>query len=49
MIEITRDVAENGYVNMPKDFDRQRSIVTKGDYILLAKLKNSEEEGGHHH
>lgn len=51
MVEVTRGVTERGYaqVKMPGDFDRKREIVTKGAYALLAKLKNSEESGGHHH
>lgn len=28
---------------------KQQRIVVEGAYALLSKMKNSEEEGGHHH
>ena len=47
MVEIEIGDKELGYteVHLPKEFDTQvTSVVTKGAYSLLAKMKNSEEE-----
>lgn len=50
MIEIQIGNSELGYTEVifPEDFNPQTRVVTKGAYALLSKMKNSEEEGGHH-
>ncbi|TND07804.1 MAG: RND family efflux transporter MFP subunit [Bacteroidetes bacterium] len=51
MIEVTTGESELGYaeVILPGGFDPDSRIVIKGAFSLLAKMKNSEEEGGHAH
>ncbi|MBI3136025.1 MAG: efflux RND transporter periplasmic adaptor subunit [Bacteroidetes bacterium] len=51
MIEVTTGDAELGFieVKLPEGFDMDSKIVVSGAFSLLAKMKNSEEEGGHAH
>lgn len=51
MIEVSTGETELGFVSvtLPEGFDLNTKIVTKGAFSLLAKMKNSEEEGGHAH
>ncbi|MBK8368477.1 MAG: efflux RND transporter periplasmic adaptor subunit [Bacteroidetes bacterium] len=51
MIQITKGVSELGYteIQLPKDINTESSIVINGAFDILAKMKNSEEEGGHSH
>ena len=51
MIQVTKGVSELGYteVQLPKEVNAESSIVIKGAFDILAKMKNSEEEGGHSH
>lgn len=51
MVEVTTGETELGFVaiNLPENFELNTKIVTKGAFSLLAKMKNSEEEGGHGH
>ena len=50
MIEVNLGEAEMNYVQLflPENFDADSRIVVKGAYSLLAKMKNSEEEGHGH-
>ena len=50
MMEVQIGNSELGYteVMLPENFDMQNQVVTKGAYALLSKMKNSEDEGGHH-
>lgn len=50
MVEVTTGESELGYVHvyLPQDVNDKTSIVTKGAFSLLAKMKNSEEEGHAH-
>ena len=50
IVEVQVGVSELGYteVNLPEGIDTT-TVVTKGAYAVLSKLKNSEEEGGHAH
>lgn len=50
MMEVQIGNSELGYteVMLPENFDMQTQVVTKGAYALLSKMKNSEDEGGHH-
>jgi len=50
IVEVQVGVSELGYteVNLPEGVDTT-TVVTKGAYAVLSKLKNSEEEGGHAH
>lgn len=51
MVEVTAGKAEAGFVavTLPEGFDVRKQLVVRGAYSLLAKMKNSEEEGGHAH
>lgn len=51
MVEVTTGETELGFVaiTLPENFELNTKIVTKGAFSLLAKMKNSEEEGGHAH
>lgn len=51
MIEVNAGKSEAGFVaiTLPSGFDVRKELVVKGAYSLLAKMKNSEEEGGHAH
>ncbi len=52
MVEVETGNSDNGYteVILPADFNIETSkVVTVGAYDVLAKMKNSEEEGGHAH
>lgn len=51
MVQVIKGVSELGYteIQLPKDINTESSIVINGAYDILAKLKNSEEEGGHSH
>ena len=51
MIEVNAGKAEAGFVaiTLPEGFDIRKQLVVKGAYSLLAKMKNSEEDGGHAH
>lgn len=51
MTEIQTGYQELGYteVYLPENFLPETPVVVKGAYAILSKIKNSEEEGGHHH
>lgn len=51
MVEVSIGETELGFVSvtLPEGFELNTKIVTKGAFSLLAKMKNSEEEGGHAH
>ena len=50
MLEIQTSNRELGFTEVNvADSIRQAEVVVKGAYSLLSKMKNSEEEGGHHH
>lgn len=51
MVEVQAGVSEGGFteVVLPEGFDKKTPVALKNAYSLLAKLKNSEEEGGHAH
>ncbi len=51
MIEVTTGETELGFIEvvLPDGFDISTKIVVKGAFSILAKMKNSEEEGGHAH
>jgi len=50
MVEIDKGVSELGYTEInSKSLTAESIIVISGSFDLLAKLKNSEEEGGHTH
>lgn len=51
MVQVIKGVSELGYteIQLPKDINTESSIVINGAFDILAKLKNSEEEGGHAH
>jgi cobalt-zinc-cadmium efflux system membrane fusion protein len=51
MVEIRVGNSELGYteVIVPDESKTDAQVVVKGAYSLLSKMKNSEEEGGHHH
>ena len=51
MIEITKGISELGYteINLGNGVSNESLIVINGAYDILAKMKNSEEEGGHAH
>lgn len=51
MVEIKIGPNELGYteVIVPENISATSKIVVKSAYALLSKIKNSEEEGGHHH
>jgi membrane fusion protein, heavy metal efflux system len=51
MVEMRVGNSELGYteVILPDEFKTDAQVVVKGAYALLSKMKNSEEEGGHHH
>lgn len=50
MVEIQTGNSELGYteVILPENLKAGSKIVITGGYSLLSKLKNSEDEGGHH-
>lgn len=51
MVPVEKGVAESGYVQvaLPAGVDTaSANFVTKGAYSLISKMRNSEEEGGHH-
>ncbi|MBK0401876.1 efflux RND transporter periplasmic adaptor subunit [Adhaeribacter sp. BT258] len=50
MLEIMTGVSEDGFVEifLPENISDSTQIVTKGAYSVLAKIKNTEEEGGGH-
>ena len=50
MIQVVKGVSELNYteVQLPKAVSPESSIVIKGAYDILSKLKNSEEEGHSH-
>lgn len=50
MVEVRTGESELGYteVSLP-DSLKDSPVVVKGAYALLSKMKNSEDEGGHHH
>lgn len=51
MVEVVAGKAEAGFVaiTLPEGFDLRKQLVVRGAYSLMAKMKNSEEEGGHAH
>ncbi|WP_343633922.1 efflux RND transporter periplasmic adaptor subunit [Fluviicola sp.] len=51
MVEIVVGKEEAGFVaiTLPEGFDVRKQLVVRGAFSLLAKMKNSEEEGGHAH
>ncbi len=51
MIQVITGVSELGYteVQLPKGINTESSMVIKGAYDILSKMKNSEEEEGHAH
>jgi len=51
MIEISKGISELGYteINLGNGVSNESLIVVNGAYDILAKMKNSEEEGGHAH
>lgn len=51
MAEIKTGDSELGYteVIVPENISAASHVAVKGAYALLSKLKNSEEDGGHHH
>ena len=51
MMEVQIGNSEMGYteVILPTDFSAEAQIVAKNAYVILSKMKNSEEEGGHAH
>lgn len=51
MVPVERGTEGGGYVQvaLPAEIDTAAAnFVTKGAYSLLAKMRNAEEEGGHH-
>jgi len=50
MVEIVVGKAESGFVavTLPEGFDLRKQLVVRGAFSLLAKMKNSEEEGHAH-
>lgn len=50
MYEVQVGASELGFteVMVPENFDFQSKVAVKGAYALLSKMKNSEEEEGHH-
>ena len=50
MIEVTTGNSELGYteVFLPENWKTETQVVVTGAYSILSKIKNSEEEGGHH-
>lgn len=51
MLEVTKGISELGFteVEMKEGLSNESLIVINGAYDILAKIKNSEEEGGHAH
>ena len=51
MLEVTKGISELGFteVEMKGGLNIESLIVISGAYDILAKIKNSEEEGGHAH
>lgn len=51
MLEVTKGISELGYteINLGNGVSNESLIVVNGAYDILAKMKNSEEEGGHAH
>ncbi|PSR56625.1 efflux transporter periplasmic adaptor subunit [Adhaeribacter arboris] len=50
MVEIRKGVTESGFTEIIEPVDTNNLIAVKGAYSLLAKIKNTEEEGeGHGH
>ena len=51
MVEVGIRKSEAGFVAVTfrEGFDLRSDLVVRGAYSLLAKMKNSEEEGGHAH
>ncbi len=51
MFEIKKGISELGYteINLENGLNNSSLIVINGAYDILAKMKNSEEEGGHAH
>jgi cobalt-zinc-cadmium efflux system membrane fusion protein len=51
MVEVSTGETELGFIEvvLPEGFELNTKIVVKGAFSLLAKMKNSEEEGGHAH
>lgn len=51
MLEVTKGISELGYteVELKEGLSNESLIVINGAYDILAKIKNSEEEGGHAH
>lgn len=51
MFEVTKGISELGYTEIvtKEGLNNESLIVINGAYDILAKIKNSEEEGGHGH
>jgi cobalt-zinc-cadmium efflux system membrane fusion protein len=51
MLEVTKGISELGFteVELKNGLTNESLIVINGAYDILAKMKNSEEEGGHDH
>lgn len=52
IVQVETGNSDNGFteVMLPADFKIETAqVITKGAYDVLAKMKNSEEEGGHTH
>ena len=51
MLEVTKGISELGYTEIvtKEGLNNESLIVINGAYDILAKIKNSEEEGGHGH
>jgi len=50
MVEVRKGVTESGFTEIVEPVDTSNLIAVKGAYSLLAKIKNTEEEGeGHGH
>ena len=51
MLEVTKGISELGYTEIltKEGLNNESLIVINGAYDILAKIKNSEEEGGHAH
>ena len=51
MLEVTKGISELGYTEIvtKEGLNNESLIVINGAYDILAKIRNSEEEGGHGH
>lgn len=53
MLEVNKGQSEDGFTAISlsdsSTVEKPVQVVTQGAFTLLAKAKNSEEEGGHHH